>query len=138
MYDCNEKYKKEHNEQDCIEEIRIEGHTSSEWKGEVSDNAFVKNMELSQDRSREILTFALGLNDLDEKQRKFIRDKMTANGLSSAHLKYKKDSAGNEIKDSEGNKIEDKEASRRIEIKIAFNDKEIVENINKVMNDGAK
>ena len=41
---------------DWIKEVRIEGHTSSEWVGTLDQNeAFIKNMELSQRRTRNVL-----------------------------------------------------------------------------------
>jgi len=88
-----------------IEEIRIEGHTSSEWNGNVSEeDAYFSNMSLSQDRTRSALRFCLDLiENLSEREwaRKFI----TANGLSSSHP----------ILASE--QIEDKEKSRRVEFR---------------------
>ena len=44
------KYKNE------IAEIRIEGHTSSEWKEDTSpEEAYIENMKLSQGRTRSVL-----------------------------------------------------------------------------------
>ena len=49
-----------------IEEIRIEGHTSSSWENALNvDEAYLNNMSLSQDRSKQVLIYSLGLN-LDE------------------------------------------------------------------------
>lgn len=71
---------------DSIEEIRIEGHTSSEWNRAVDkQTAYILNMELSQDRTRSVLEYCLNLikaNDSKTWARKYI----TANGLSSSHL----------------------------------------------------
>jgi len=71
---------------DSIEEIRIEGHTSSEWNRAVGKQiAYILNMELSQDRTRSVLEYCLNLikaNDSKAWARKYI----TANGLSSSHL----------------------------------------------------
>jgi outer membrane protein OmpA-like peptidoglycan-associated protein len=44
---------------DSIEEVRIEGHTSSYWLGLNSDQAYFKNMELSQARTRSTLEYVL-------------------------------------------------------------------------------
>lgn len=75
----NEKYK------DYIEEIRIEGHTSSEWrnneKGKLTLESYFKNMELSQARTRSVLEYIMLLPSL-RKYRMFLIDKVTANGLS--------------------------------------------------------
>lgn len=90
---------------EAIEEIRIEGHTSSEWSTQVEGNkAYFLNMELSQNRTRAVLEFSLEQiieNDLKE----WCRGKITANGLSSSKLVFEN---GNE------NKI----ASRRVEFRV--------------------
>ena len=45
-----------------IEEIRIEGHTSSEWSGESEEmEAYFNNMRLSQNRTRSVLKYCLEL-----------------------------------------------------------------------------
>src|SRR5687768_1608440 len=44
---------------DRIEEVRIEGHTSSDWARGVSvDAAFFNNMALAQSRTREVFEYA--------------------------------------------------------------------------------
>ncbi|MBF0202759.1 MAG: OmpA family protein [Desulfamplus sp.] len=99
-----------------IEEIRIEGHTSSEWNGqsEEMDNYFY-NMQLSQDRTRSVLQYCLGLlkdKELIDWSRKYI----TANGFSSSRL----------IMNSDG--TEDKLKSRRVEFRTKTNaEKKVVE-----------
>lgn len=96
----SEKYKND------IEEIRIEGHTSSEWSFDVpEDDAYFYNMELSQDRTRKVLEFVLK-NQKENKD--WIRQRLTANGLSSSKL----------IFDYEK---EDKEKSRRVEFRVRTN-----------------
>jgi len=88
-----------------IEEIRLEGHTSSEWYTDVSPlDAYFKNMSLSQDRTRSVLEYSLNLEGL-AKNRTWARDKITAIGLSSSRL----------IK---VNGIENRERSRRVEFRI--------------------
>ena len=71
-----------------IEEIRIEGHTSSEWLDEVPiDVAFISNMELSQNRARNVLDYVLEIDDPQIFRNKiWLKKKVTANGLSSSHL----------------------------------------------------
>jgi outer membrane protein OmpA-like peptidoglycan-associated protein len=91
---------------DAISEIRIEGHTSTDWVGAVSpDDAYLHNMELSQARTRSTLLYVLTLpqvrGDVD-----WVRRLVTANGLSSSRL----------ILDASGN--EDAARSRRVEFKI--------------------
>jgi outer membrane protein OmpA-like peptidoglycan-associated protein len=46
---------------DAVEEIRIEGHTSSIWSNLLSDQAYFQNMRLSQDRTRSALQYVLAL-----------------------------------------------------------------------------
>ena len=88
-----------------IEEIRIEGHTSSEWSENVlEDIAYFKNMKLSQDRTRRVLEFVISLENI-KNHKEWIKKLITANGLSSSKL----------IKI---NGIENKEKSRRVEFRI--------------------
>ena len=90
-----------------IDEIRIEGHTSSEWSTQISEeDAYLSNMALSQDRTRQVLSFALR-QEQEYKLKKFIRKTVTANGLSSSQLKFFK-----------GSKIEDKTGSRRVVFRV--------------------
>lgn len=89
-----------------IEEIRIEGHTSSEWATwSSSQESYFKNMELSQARTVETLKYVMMLESLKEKE-KFLIDKLTANGLS-----YSK-----RVIDINGRENHSK--SRRVEFKI--------------------
>ena len=68
---------------DSIEEVRIEGHTSSYWMGLSSDHAYFKNMELSQARTRSTLEYVLTNTRVFGFER-WIRSLLTANGLSSS------------------------------------------------------
>jgi outer membrane protein OmpA-like peptidoglycan-associated protein len=91
-----------------IEEIRIEGHTSSEWTTSTNaDTAYFMNMALSQDRTRATLEYCLMLPDV-YLQRKWIKQILTANGLSSSKPIL-----------TDGN--EDSVHSRRVEFKIKTN-----------------
>lgn len=80
---------------DKIKEIRIEGHTSTEWfannDGQLvtANDAYIKNMELSQNRTRAIIQFALSLPELVP-YHSLIKEKLTANGLSSSQIIKKK------------------------------------------------
>ncbi len=69
----------------AIEEIRIEGHTSSEWNGVSPEQAYYNNMALSQARTREVLSFALSIPDV-EGEKAWLQTLLTANGLSSSRL----------------------------------------------------
>jgi len=92
--------------QSSIQEIRIEGHTSSDWNGATgTEEAYFQNMQLSQDRTRSSLRFVLKLPDV-QKDIEWLRSNMTANGLSSSHLIYKWDGT------------EDAERSKRVDFRI--------------------
>lgn len=110
----SEKYKND------IEEIRIEGHTSSEWQVDVSsDIAYFLNMQLSQDRTRSVLEYVMNLPQVSN-QNEWLKSYLTANGLSSSKLIM-----------TNGN--EDKEKSRRVEFRVKTNsEKRIV----KIISDG--
>jgi len=69
---------------DSISEIRIEGHTSSDWTGQTSpEDAYFRNMELSQARTRTTLSYVLGLPAVLPDRPWLVRY-LTANGLSSS------------------------------------------------------
>ena len=96
---------------DSIAEIRIEGHTSSEWDGvETEDEAYFRNMELSQARTRTVLEYCLGLPSV-RIYREWARKLITANGLSSSHLIFR-------------NYREDVVGSRRVEFRVRTKAKE--------------
>ena len=91
-----------------IEEIRIEGHTSSEWNNNVGlDDTYFLNMELSQNRTRATLEHCLMLPNVSA-ERSWIRQTLTANGLSSS-------------KPIRVNGVEDTQLSRRVEFRIKTN-----------------
>jgi outer membrane protein OmpA-like peptidoglycan-associated protein len=93
------------NYRDKIDEVRIEGHTSSDWYGLSQNRAYYRNMKLSQDRTRNVLEHTLeSVDNLNEK--KWLRSLLTSNGLSSSKL----------ITDSLGN--ENYNASRRVEFRV--------------------
>lgn len=106
---------------DDIAEVRIEGHTSSEWTGFQHDSNvneeidYFLNMKLSQDRARKCLTYVLGRIQ-DGHNRKWIKDKLTANGLSSSKLVD-----GNGELVSESKLPEDPKKSRRVEFRVRAN-----------------
>ena len=96
---------------DDIEEIRIEGHTSSEWNVSVSPNeAYILNMELSQNRTRSVLEYVLNIEtEPIPGEREWTQKRLTANGLSSSKLRFKKSGE------------EDKIQSRRVEFRVRTN-----------------
>ena len=78
-------------------------------------------MQLSQDRTRAILNETMSLPEMQDK-RDFLQAKLTANGLSSSHLRYKSDGT------------EDKEASRRIEFRVVPEEKRYMDQVKEIMN----
>ena len=92
-----------------IAEIRIEGHTSSEWSAEVSEeDAYFRNMELSQHRTRSVLQYVLQLPRINE-DRDWVKRYLTANGLSSSRLITFDDATENQVE------------SRRVEFRVRTN-----------------
>ncbi|MBC2849991.1 OmpA family protein [Cetobacterium sp. 8H] len=88
-----------------IEEVRIEGHTSTEWtKNSTSIESYFKNMELSQNRTRSTLHYVMTLDSMNSHEN-FMIEKVTANGLSYS-------------KRIVTNGVEDKKMSRRVEFRI--------------------
>ena len=77
---ASDKYREE------VQEVRIEGHTSSAWsQAEDSDEAYMRNMALSQARTRSTLGFILDLEAVAY-EKDWLRERLTANGLSSSQL----------------------------------------------------
>ncbi len=92
-----------------IQEIRIEGHTSSIWNQQSSEEeAYFNNMELSQGRTRAVLQYVYLLPRVAS-DRAWIKQKFAAVGYSSAHP----------IVDDEGE--EDELKSRRVSFKVLTN-----------------
>jgi outer membrane protein OmpA-like peptidoglycan-associated protein len=92
---------------DNIEEIRIEGHTNS-------NGEYFSNMKLSQDRTRAVLQYCLGL--MRPKDLPWAKRLITANGLSSSHPILL-------------NGKEDKQLSRRVEFRVRTNAEKQLEEI---------
>jgi outer membrane protein OmpA-like peptidoglycan-associated protein len=94
---------------DSIDEVRIEGHTSTVWSSQVSsDEAYFHNMELSQSRTRSALEYVLMLPQVASEKRWLIAH-FTANGLSSSHPRLNPDGT------------ENREASQRVEFRVRTN-----------------
>jgi len=90
----------------AISEVRIEGHTSSSWDSLTSGgDAYIRNMELSQARTRSTLGYILSLPALTDSV-DWLRHYVTANGLSSSRLIH------------EENGQEDAARSRRVEFRV--------------------
>lgn len=109
---------------DRIAEIRIEGHTSSGWfDTDDLDIAYYNNMQLSQDRSRNVLQYVLEIKDskIRQKNKEQIKKYLTANGLSSSKL----------IPYPDGS--ENKEESRRVEFRVVTKSEKLIDEIKKLM-----
>ena len=69
---------------DEIEEVRIEGHTSTEWRDAVSEqDRYLSNAELSQRRALAVLDHCFRSRE-SEKHRAWLVSNLRANGLSFA------------------------------------------------------
>ena len=138
----DEDYKKH------VEEIRIEGHTSSEWerKSEFDgiyskeDVAYLENMKLSQKRARSVLQHVLRIGnhkissqdkegdqkkdfEIITKNKDWIKKKLTANGLSSNKLILYPDGS------------ENNEESRRVEFRVVTTSEKLIEEIHKLISE---
>ena len=111
----SEKYNKD------IDEVRIEGHTSSLWKGLEPEQAYYQNMRLSQERSRAVLEFVFSLPEVRNTGTiRWLVDKLTANGLSSAKV-------------VRINEAEDTRLSQRVEFRVKTKSDERLEDILKAL-----
>lgn len=94
---------------DSINEVRIEGHTSSVWGVNTpQDEAYFNNMELSQGRTRTVLNHVYGLEQVSPYQ-PWVKSNVAAVGFSSSRL----------VITEEG--VEDREASRRVSFRVITN-----------------
>lgn len=92
-----------------INEIRIEGHTSSLWNRHVNeDEAYFLNMQLSQDRTRSVLSYLYGLPET-QAEKTWVKKTTAAVGFSSSHP----------VLNDTGQ--EDHEGSRRVSFRILTN-----------------
>lgn len=91
-----------------INEVRIEGHTSSAWGNASDDDAYFGNMKLSQDRTRSVLQFIYLLPAVAE-DKEWVKLNLAAVGLSSSRL----------ILNDYG--YEDFQASRRVSFRVITN-----------------
>lgn len=99
-----------------IEEIRIEGHTSTVWKvGTTQQNAYFKNMELSQARTRSTLEYIMTTPIVSSTPASFnwLKQHVRAIGFSSA---MPLDHAGKLVISAE--QLEDPVRSQRVEFRV--------------------
>ncbi|QQF52438.1 OmpA/MotB family protein [Campylobacter fetus] len=97
-----------------IEEIRIEGHTSSVWGNEELNLAYFKNMRLSSDRARSVLEYLL-INSNDQ-EKEFLKKHFRSIGFSSS---MPLDINGNHT--SKSGLKEDFTNSQRVEFRVRTN-----------------
>jgi outer membrane protein OmpA-like peptidoglycan-associated protein len=96
------------NFKNSVEEIRIEGHTSSKWSKSVSkDEAYFNNMNLSQGRTRAVLFHIYNIDSIIT-ERQWIKSNIAAVGYSSSKLIIINDK-------------EDSERSRRVTFRLITN-----------------
>lgn len=111
------------NHKDNVKEIRIEGHTSSEWEENANTkDAYFGNMELSQDRTRNVLKYIMNIPQLNQYE-EWLIDNITSNGMSYSKRIFDK------------NNVENKDASRRVEFRVITNSDEIINEIIENYND---
>ncbi|MCY1304608.1 hypothetical protein D9M70_543670 [compost metagenome] len=101
----------------AIEEIRIEGHTSSNWGSLHGEQAYFPNMALSQDRTRTVLQHVLSLLEAGH-DREWVRSSFAAVGYSSSRR----------IIDS-ATQMEDGARSRRVNFRVITNSELQIRNI---------
>nr|WP_282842525.1 OmpA family protein [Moraxella osloensis] len=100
-----------------IQEIRIEGHTSSEWAQGIDENtAYFENMRLSQDRTRAVLQYVYYMQGVNQ-YRPWIKENLAAVGLSSSKI----------IKDQQNK--ENRDQSKRVTFRIITNADEQLEKL---------
>jgi len=107
--------------QDYVAEIRIEGHTSSEWLEYPLEEAYFFNMDLSQRRTRAVLKYVMEIEYNISETIPWLRSTVTANGLSSSKL----------ITNPESGE-EDKIRSRRVEFRVRTDAESRIQEILKV------
>jgi outer membrane protein OmpA-like peptidoglycan-associated protein len=87
-----------------IQEIKIEGHTSSIWKNATREQSYIKNMSLSQNRAKSVLVYSYKItNSISDKT--FLENVFRASGMSFSKLIKK-------------NGVENIQASQRVEFKV--------------------
>lgn len=102
---------------DSINEVRIEGHTSSLWNNQATEkDSYFKNMDLSQGRTRAVLEYVYNL-DSSKKYGPWIKSHIAAVGLSSSKL----------ILNENGK--EDEQKSRRVSFRVITNSEIQIKNI---------
>ena len=91
-----------------IKELRVEGHTSKRWGNSKSkQEIYLKNMQLSQARAYEVLSFCYSLEDATViENREWLQKYFRANGM--AFSKFKDDNRSRRVEFTVQMKSEDK------------------------------
>ena len=106
-----------------VKEVRIEGHTSSEWGNLNKEDAFLKNLVLSQERTASVIKESMNsIKNIRKEKKEWAFNKVVASGMSSRSL----------ILNNLGE--EDQLLSRRVEFKYLIDTEMQVENIKKIVN----
>ncbi|PSV63678.1 OmpA family protein [Photobacterium profundum] len=93
-----------------IQEVRIEGHTSSRWNnGSTDSEAYFNNMRLSQSRTRTVLSYVMALEPVKINHYDWVKGHVAAVGYSSSKT----------IVNTDG--IEDEKKSRRVSFRVITN-----------------
>ena len=111
---------------DKIAEIRIEGHTNTKGIGKTND-PYIDNMELSQNRARNVLSFLRQQNcfvELKKMNKNRLQYWLTANGLS-----YGRTIDSNSNLTFMSNTNIDPNKSRRVEFRIVTTSEVLVEQV---------
>ena len=99
---------------DYLGEIIIEGHTDS-------TGTYDNNLRLSQQRALQVALYVLNMPGLSSGQKAMLQQILTATGKSWADLIY------------DENGVEDAEASRRVEFKFSLRDAEMIEEMQRIL-----
>ena len=116
---------------DKIAEIRIEGHTDDVPIHKTND-PYIDNIQLSQDRSRNVLAFLRGLSsyqNLPSEKEQLLQFWLTANGLSYGRTL----DSNKELTFISKNQI-DKDKSRRVEFRIVTTSEVLVQKVIEQLN----
>lgn len=97
------------NFEEHISEVRIEGHTDSSWGDASPTLAYFYNMELSQGRTRSVLSYVFGILPPNSRAQQWVKQNVAAVGFSSSRL----------VLDENGN--EQARASRRVAFRVMTN-----------------
>lgn len=114
---------------EVIKEVRIEGHSSSEWSGATSEqDAYFNNMSLSQGRTMSVLEYGTLLEAV-QGQQAWIRNKFAAVGLSSSKPIYLEAECNQVDSSKRENCTEDKVRSKRVDFRVMTNAEEQIQKI---------